>query len=92
MVLETTWHTPTGWMTVQDMLVMGPRHRPTTRGPQARRPATRSAQGTLLRIATCFGGRVEIVVNCLPMFDYGREAGVWIFDGDGYDRATVGSG
>src|ERR1700722_5252846 len=23
MVLETTWQTPTGWMTVQDLLVMG---------------------------------------------------------------------
>ncbi len=23
-VLETTWHTPTGWLTVHDMLVMGP--------------------------------------------------------------------
>src|SRR5215469_31557 len=24
MVLETTWHTPTGWMTVQDFLAVGP--------------------------------------------------------------------
>ena len=24
MVLETTWQTPTGWMTVHDLLVMGP--------------------------------------------------------------------
>src|SRR4249919_1823288 len=24
MILDTTWHTPTGWMTVQDMLVLGP--------------------------------------------------------------------
>ena len=24
MVLETTWQTPTGWMTVQDFLVIGP--------------------------------------------------------------------
>src|SRR5262249_58714580 len=23
-VLETTWHTPTGWVTVHDLLVMGP--------------------------------------------------------------------
>ena len=24
MVLETTWQTPTGWMTVHDLLVVGP--------------------------------------------------------------------
>ena len=23
LVLETTWHTPTGWLTVQDLLVVG---------------------------------------------------------------------
>ena len=44
-------------------------------------------QHTLLRIATCFGGRVEVQANCLPLFDYGRTPGTWSYDGDGYDTA-----
>ncbi|MGY4856433.1 glycoside hydrolase family 15 protein [Cryobacterium sp. AP23] len=88
MVLETTWHTPTGWLTVKDVLVMGPpaEHR---RDDYRRSPGDAIAQQTLLRIATCFDGRVELQVNCFPLFDYAREQGVWHFDGAGYDRASV---
>ena len=92
MVLETTWHTPSGWMTVQDVLVMGPlaEHR---RAGYRRSPGNAIAQRTLLRIATCFDGRVELEVNCLPLFDYARNQGRWEFDGSGYDRAKIaGSG
>jgi alpha,alpha-trehalase len=38
MVAETTWHTPTEWMLVKDLLVMGPTSagaRPTTGGRRA---------------------------------------------------------
>ena len=70
MVLETTWHTPTGWLVVQDLLI-----RPSDRGraPPGLPPGARDRcrAGTLLRIATCIGGRVEIVANCLPLFDTG---------------------
>ena len=73
MVLETTWQTPTGWLTVHDLLVVGPvRARGsgglTTTGP---RPIS-GAVGALLRIATCISGRVEVMVNCAPLFDYGH--------------------
>jgi hypothetical protein len=37
-VLETTWHTPSGWITVHDLLVMGP--------PAGRRSAGDVATGT----------------------------------------------
>jgi GH15 family glucan-1,4-alpha-glucosidase len=91
-VLETTWHTPTGWLTVRDMFVMGPPDISNRRSDYKLVPGDATAQGTLLRIATCFGGRVEIVVNCLPMFDYGREVAAWSYAGDGYDRVLIQGG
>jgi alpha,alpha-trehalase len=91
-VLETTWHTPTGWLTVHDMLVMGPPDISQRRGDYKLVPGDAAAQGTLLRIAKCFGGRVEMVLNCLPMFDYGENVGAWTYDGEGYDRALVEGG
>ena len=46
--------------------------RPTSAGTRYRRvPGDTMAQGTLLRIATCFSGQVEVQANCLPLFDYG---------------------
>ncbi|WP_051973401.1 glycoside hydrolase family 15 protein [Cryobacterium sp. MLB-32] len=91
MVLETTWHTPTGWLTIQDVLVMGPLedHR---RAGYRRSPGDAISQRTLLRIATCFDGRVEVEVNCLPLFEYGKTQGEWQFDGPGYDRAKMVQG
>ena len=88
-VLETTWHTPTGWITVRDLLVMG-RRRPTSGASDYRRvPGDTAAQGTLLRIATCFSGRVEVSANCVPLFDYGRKSGEWTYDGERLRPAHV---
>ena len=51
----------------------GPRP-PTSGGERYRRvPGDTMAQGTLLRIATCCSGRVEVQANCVPQFDYGRD-------------------
>ena len=74
-VLETTWHTPTGWMTVYDVLVIGPAPTDERRPEYRRAPGDDVAQGTLLRIAECFSGRVELQTECLPQFDYGRALG-----------------
>jgi alpha,alpha-trehalase len=92
MVLETTWHTQTGWLTVKDMLVMGPPDIEQRRSDYRRVPGDAAAWGTLLRIATCFGGRVEVISSCLPLFDYGRTMGEWGYEGEGYDHLTVTSG
>ena len=73
-VLETTWQTPTGWMVVQDFLAMGPVQHEGRRPDYHRAPADFGAVGALVRIATCISGRVEVVVNCGPLFDYGRTA------------------
>jgi GH15 family glucan-1,4-alpha-glucosidase len=91
-VLETSWHTPTGWLTVIDMLVVGPSERDHRASRYRRVPGDSCARGTLLRIARCESGRVEVVVNCLPLFDYGRVEGEWTYTGEGYDRLSVTSG
>ena len=69
MVLETTWQTPTGWMTVHDLLVIGPNEDEGRRADYHRAPTDLGAVGALLRIATCISGRVEAVVNCAPLFN-----------------------
>jgi alpha,alpha-trehalase len=89
MVLETTWQTPTGWMTVHDLLVMGPVEADGRRKDYHRAPTDVGATGVLLRMATCISGRVEAVVNCAPLFDYGTAGGTWSYQGDGYDSMTI---
>jgi GH15 family glucan-1,4-alpha-glucosidase len=92
MVLETTWHTPTGWMTVEDLLVVGPSENDERLERYKRVPGDSFPQGTLLRIATCYSGRVEVQIDCLPLFDYGLNAGDWSYDGTGYDRLNLTHG
>jgi alpha,alpha-trehalase len=89
MVLETTWQTPTGWMTVQDFLAVGPVKGGARRADYHRAPADTAAIGALVRIATCISGRVEVMVNCAPLFNYGADAGAWSYKGEGYDAMTV---
>jgi GH15 family glucan-1,4-alpha-glucosidase len=89
MVLETTWQTPTGWMIVQDFLAVGPVQHEGRRPDYHRAPADFGAVGALVRIATCISGRVEAVVNCAPLFNYGTTGGKWDYKGDGYDAMTI---
>jgi GH15 family glucan-1,4-alpha-glucosidase len=89
MVLETTWQTPTGWMIVQDFLAIGPVQHEERRPDYHRAPADFGAVGALVRIATCISGRVEAVVNCGPLFNYGTTGGTWDYQGDGYDAMAI---
>src|SRR5208283_3124066 len=89
MVLETTWHTPTGWLVVKDALVMGPAPTETRRAHYRRTPADTVASGLLLRTATCIDGHVEVIVDCLPVFDYGRVGNTMEYVGDGYGLLEV---
>ncbi len=89
MVLETTWHTPTGWLVVQDLLVVRPVQTTTRRADYRRAPADAAATGTLLRLAHCQEGRVEAVVNVVPLFEYGTLTGAWTYSGDGYNVMTA---
>jgi GH15 family glucan-1,4-alpha-glucosidase len=89
MVLETTWQTPTGWMTVHDLLVIGPVNNGARRADYHRAPTDFGAVGALVRIATCISGRVEAMVNCAPLFNYGTAGGTWSYTGDGCNAMTV---
>jgi len=89
MVLETTWQTPTGWMTVQDFLAVGPVEDGARRPNYRRAPTDPGAIGALVRIATCISGRVAVMVNCAPLFGYGTTAGSWSYTGEGYNTMTA---
>jgi GH15 family glucan-1,4-alpha-glucosidase len=88
MVLETTWSTATGWMIVTDALVMGEWKGEERVAGQRRPPADYSACGMLVRTATCIAGQVDIQLDCMPLFDYGRSPGGWEYRGAGYDEAV----
>jgi len=89
MVLETTWQTPTGWMIVQDLLAIGPAQGGARRADYHRAPTDFGAVGALVRVATCISGRVEVMVNCAPLFNYGTAGGTWSYRGDGYEAMTL---
>ena len=89
MVLETTWHTPTGWVIVQDLLVVRPAESEERRTDYRRAPGDSAPTGTLLRVADCIKGRVEVLVNVVPLFEYGSLTGTWEYDGKGYATMAV---
>ena len=89
MVLETTWHTPTGWLIVHDLLVMGRTDASHRRTDYRRAPTDVGATGVLLRTVTCIGGQVEVMVDCSPLFNYGTTGGTWSYRGEGYASMTA---
>ncbi len=91
LVLETTWQTPTGWLQVYDCLVIQRWSGGERSSHYRRAPGDFVAAGVLLRIATCVDGDAELILNCMPMFDYGREPGAWTYAAEGYEHARVRS-
>ena len=96
MILETTWATPTGWAVVEDLLVVGPWQREPARDARAgnypRVPTDYRAAGVLLRAVRCLEGVVDVVLECEPAFDYGRQRGDWRYLGASYGVAECASG
>jgi GH15 family glucan-1,4-alpha-glucosidase len=88
-VLETTWQTRTGWLVVRDCLVMGPWSDDERRDEYRRPPGDFEAEHILLRAAKCINGQVDLVLNCEPVFDYGRADGRWEYTGSGWDAAMA---
>jgi len=76
-ILATTWNAPGGWMVVRDALTMGPRRGEDEITPHTRPPADDDADHTLVRVAECIGGEVEVELVCEPVFDYGRTGASW---------------
>jgi alpha,alpha-trehalase len=85
MVLETSWGTPTGWIIVRDVLLIGPwRHEDERSRTQRRPPTDYDASHVLLRMVRCVNGEMQLTLECEPVFDYGRGTGTWSFTEDGY--------
>jgi GH15 family glucan-1,4-alpha-glucosidase len=90
LALETTWVTPTGWCIVRDALTIG--EWATADDAGKGRPETgHGSDRSLLRTVTCIDGEVELEMECVPRFDYGREAAAWELLGFGEARAPEGS-
>jgi GH15 family glucan-1,4-alpha-glucosidase len=90
MVLETSWGTDTGWIIVRDVLLIGPWHHESELSTTHRRaPTDYDADHVLLRTVRCVNGEVQLMLQCEPRFDYGREPGEWSYSGDTYHEAVV---
>ncbi len=72
LVVETTWVTDTGWLLVNDALSIAS-WEPTEGAPIVAHESDHS----LLRSITCIDGQVDVELECLPRFDYGRGAAAW---------------
>ncbi|GAA0963506.1 glycoside hydrolase family 15 protein [Actinocorallia libanotica] len=90
MVMETTWWTRGGWLVVTDALLMGPWHHETERSRSYRRaPTDYDADHVLLRMVKCVNGNVQVRMDCMPVFDYGRLPARWEYTGQGYHQALA---
>jgi alpha,alpha-trehalase len=84
-ILETSWATPTGWVIIRDVLLIGPWHHERERSASHRRPPTDyDADHVLLRTARCVNGEMQLTLECEPAFDYGRTLGRWEHVGEAY--------
>ena len=92
MVLETSWGSPTGWVIVRDVLLIGPwRHTQTRSKTQRRPPTDYDASHVLLRMVRCVNGEMQLTLDCEPVFDYGRAFGEWSYTEDGYRQGICRS-
>ncbi len=93
MVVETSWDCGEGWIIVRDCLLMGPwRHTHPERSSHTRPPTDYDAEHILLRTVRCVNGTVQLVMDCEPVFDYGRHRENWHRTGREYYQAAVSSG
>ena len=75
LIVETTWVTDTGWILVHDALTIGEWEEQD--GDGARPRTEHESDRSLLRLATCIDGHVELEMECAPRFAYGAEAAQW---------------
>ncbi len=87
-VLNTTWHTPTGWGIVRDALTIGPTRRKDEVTPHTRAPADDDAHHLLVRTVVCIEGSIDMELLCEPDFDYGRVPADWALQGTHTADAT----
>jgi alpha,alpha-trehalase len=90
-VLETTWMTGSGWLTVRDALTIGD-YRPDQLEPHRRPPGDDEAENVLLRTIECLQGEVDVEMVCQPAFDYGSKRVGWTPHGEEGTGAEISSG
>ncbi len=92
MLLETSWGTPTGWIIVRDVMLIGPwRHDEELSHTHKRTPTDYDAEHILLRTIRCVSGEVQTVVECEPVFDYGRTFAKWSYTEQVYHQGVARS-
>ncbi|MDQ1419421.1 MAG: alpha,alpha-trehalase [Acidimicrobiaceae bacterium] len=93
MILETSWSTPTGWIVVRDVLLMGPWHHlgQEISHTHHRAPTDYDAEHVLLRTVRCVNGEVQVVLDCEPRFDYGVRGAHWSHTELGYNQGVARS-
>ncbi len=90
MVTETSWGTGSGWMVVRDVLLIGQWHHQRDRSHTHRRaPTDYDADHVLLRTVRCVNGEVQLLLDCEPKFDYGRDPARWRYSGEGYNEGVA---
>ncbi len=90
MIMETSWGTPNGWIIVRDALLIGPWHHESDRSKTYRRtPSDYEAEHILLRTIRCASGEVQTVMDCEPVFDYGRKHVRWAYTNDSYYQGVA---
>ena len=90
MIMETSWGTPTGWLIVRDALLIGPWHHERDRSKTYQRtPNDYEAEHILLRTIRCASGEVQTIVDCEPVFDYGRSRATWEYTDDTYYQGSA---
>ena len=90
-ILNTTWHTPTGWAFVRDALTIGPDRARGRDHPPHAAPADEDAHHLLVRTVLCMEGSVDMELLCEPDFDYGRTPAEWsLLDGTPHRRRERG--
>jgi alpha,alpha-trehalase len=90
MVLETVWDCGEGWLIVRDCLVMGPWRHDDPQPHMHRRPPTDyDAEHMLLRTVRCTNGAVQLVLDCEPVFDYGRRREHWNHTDHGFNQVMI---
>jgi alpha,alpha-trehalase len=93
MILETSWGTPTGWMIVRDVLLIGPWHHEEDRSRTYRRtPTDYEAEHVLLRTLRCVSGEVQAIMDCEPVLEYGQDPVQWTYTGDSYRQGRAEAG
>ncbi len=89
MILETSWGSPSGWIIVRDVLLIGPWHHDNDRSRNYRRtPNDYTAEHVLLRTIRCVSGEMQTIVDCEPLFDYGNKHVRWEYSDSAYNQAT----